>query len=215
MPDIAELLTQAGIPTSKDGHVLSLAARVAMLAAQKVHAEAQAQRYENTLARERRENAVAAAAVSVAIGELDRAAVQRATPARDADMLQAARNVLRVWFGFGPHGEPSGDHDHVWPLRELARRGRQLLADASAPVVSSAAGADIGGRAPYNSVTLTRAGGYDPILGRHAPENHDPTREAIPAVTPVPHAPHCHATAPTPDRPRGGCICGAARRSGL
>lgn len=29
------------------------------------------------------------------------------------------------------------------------------------------------------------------------------------AATAIQHAPHCHATIPTPDRPTGGCICGA------
>jgi hypothetical protein len=29
------------------------------------------------------------------------------------------------------------------------------------------------------------------------------------ASAPIVHAPHCHPTIPTPDRPDGGCVCGA------
>lgn len=31
------------------------------------------------------------------------------------------------------------------------------------------------------------------------------------AATSIQHAPFCHATIPTPDRPTGGCICGAVK----
>ena len=33
----------------------------------------------------------------------------------------------------------------------------------------------------------------------------------VAVVASNPHASHCHATMPTPDRPTGGCICGAWR----
>lgn len=36
---------------------------------------------------------------------------------------------------------------------------------------------------------------------------------AYAAAPSIQHAAHCHATAPTPDRPTGGCICGAAERA--